>query len=315
MSSEGGPAEEHEEHGNHEAWVIPYADLLTLLMAMFIALFAMSTVDQTKVQAVANGFKEAIGGKVKDSVFSGQKSGSAAIDGNGQGPSLQDGGSSSNPTADSVSQAQLQAILKSQTRLTAAQHAQLESLQGVENAIVTAAKSHGVGDKISLELQNRGLVVRIVTDQVLFDSGSAVIKPEGRDIVAIVGAALQRLDNIVIVEGHTDNVPLSNSPYMSNWGLSGARAGAVADVLIALGIDPQRVETHGYADTRPIATNATAQGRALNRRVDIVVQSKVIQDLLNADRLDDTPAKPQPLGATPSLGVAPNVKPPVGLSR
>src|SRR5436309_11469581 len=87
--------EEHEEHGNHEAWVIPYADLLTLLMAMFIALFAMSTVDQAKVAAVANGFNEAIGGKVKDSVFSGQKAGSAVINGNGQGGSLQDGGSSS----------------------------------------------------------------------------------------------------------------------------------------------------------------------------------------------------------------------------
>src|SRR5690349_9377439 len=154
MSSEGGPAEEHEEHANHEAWVIPYADLLTLLMAMFIALFAMSTVDQAKVTAVANGFKEAIGGKVDSSVFAGN-AGHSILPGDSKGDRIVGGGRSDPTAADDTNAAKLAAMINARNALQNEKTVQIDSLKKVEAAIVAAANQHGVGDKLSFEMQNR----------------------------------------------------------------------------------------------------------------------------------------------------------------
>jgi chemotaxis protein MotB len=311
MSSEGGPAEEHEEHGNHEAWVIPYADLLTLLMAMFIALFAMSTVDQAKVTAVANGFKEAIGGKVDSSVFAGN-AGHSILPGDNQGSRLVGGGKTDPTAVDDTSSSKLTAMIDAHNALQNEKAVQIDSLKQVEAAIVAAATHAGVGDKLSLELQNRGLVIRIVTDQVLFPSGSAVIEPEGAQVLAVVGNALKTIDNPIIVEGHTDNLPIDTALYPSNWELSGARAGAVVRFFTSLGLAADRMRPQGFADTRPLASNDTAAGRAKNRRVEIVVQSKVIDALLNQDQLDNQPATTNPLGADPQLNHVVGSLKPVG---
>jgi chemotaxis protein MotB len=300
MSSEA-PHEEHEEHGNHEAWVIPYADLLTLLMAMFIALFAMSTVDQAKVTAVANGFKEAIGGKVDSSVFAGNN-GHSILPGESQGDRIVGGGKDDPTSTEDTNAAKLQAMIAANNKLQNEKTVQLDSLKQVKNAIVTAANAHGVGDKLSFELQNRGLVIRIVTDQVLFPSGSAVIESEGAQVLTVVGNALKAIDNPIIVEGHTDSVPIDTPLYPSNWELSGARAGAVVRFFtVSLGLPADRMRPQGFADERPLASNDTEAGRAKNRRVEIVVQSKVIDALLNQDQLDNQPASAEQLGADPHL--------------
>lgn len=283
MSGDEGLHEEHEEHVNHEAWVIPYADLLTLLMAMFIALFAMSTVDLEKFKALSVGFNEALGGgELATGVFSGQK-GDSALDNRGNGPystpAIASGGAAGaldNPPDATA----IERLLEHKVALEVAKSAERESLEAVKQHIESAAEAKGLVGDLGLRLEERGLVVTVVTDQVLFDSGSALVRPEGQALLAVVGEALKSVDNPVLVEGHTDDVPISTAVYPSNWQLSSGRAGAVVEFFEAIGLDRARLQSIGFADTRPIGDNATAEGRATNRRVEIVVQSKVVEQVL-----------------------------------
>ncbi len=279
-----GLPEEHEEHGNHEAWVIPYADLLTLLMAMFIALFAMSTVDQAKATAVQNGFKEAIGGKVDSSVFAGTK-GNTIVPGQNAGTL----NGANNPTANGgEASSAINAALAHAQAVQQAKASEQKALANVEQTIKDAAKKLGVSSDITFQLEGRGLVVRVVSDQVLFDSGSAVLLPEGQRVLRLVGTALGKIDNPLVIEGHTDSTPIDTAQYPSNWELSGARAGAVVRFFTDIvGLDANRMRPEEFADRKPIATNATPEGRAKNRRVEIVVQSKAIDQLLSGYDLSD----------------------------
>src|SRR5690349_13401086 len=174
-----GLPEEHEEHANHEAWVIPYADLLTLLMAMFIALFAMSTVDMSKFKALAVGFNEALNGPSMDTGVFSKTAGNTPLDlaGAGSDTSLQGGavGIDTNPKTNSV----VAKLYNQQANLDAERSAEKQSLTLVKEKIEQRAAQLGLGGKVGLRLDDRGLVVTVVTDKVLFDSGSASIKPEG----------------------------------------------------------------------------------------------------------------------------------------
>jgi len=117
----------------------------------------------------------------------------------------------------------------------------------------------------------RGLGVRLETDGVLFDSGRAVLRPEGARLLAPIAASLRGLPNPIRVEGHTDNAPIATAQFPSNWDLSAIRASAVVRTLIANRIPDGRLQASGYGDTRPIADNGTTAGRASNRRVEIYV--------------------------------------------
>ena len=122
-------------------------------------------------------------------------------------------------------------------------------------------------------IDRRGLVVRVLTDQLLFASGQATLRPAGFPLLNEV-AQLLNVDtrHPITVEGHTDNVPISSSQYPSNWELSTDRATTVVRYLIAKGVNRERLGAVGYADLHPLASNATAAGRAKNRRVEIVLQ-------------------------------------------
>jgi chemotaxis protein MotB len=309
--SDDAPHEEHEEHVNHEAWVIPYADLLTLLMAMFIALFAMSTVDMSKFKALSIGFNEALGGgKLDTGVFAGRE-GDSPIPGNGNGEGPGTGGAlmHNDSTVDNNSIAK---VLTDRLDLQAAKAQEQESLRGVQKTIEDHAEAAGFAGNFQLRLEERGLVVTVITDQVLFDSGSAQLRPEGRDLLTVVGDALKKVDNPVIVEGHTDSVPISTAAYPSNWELSSGRAGAVARFFEALGLDRTRLRSEGLADLFPIDSNATADGRARNRRVEIVVQSKLVDRALAQAGLDRTPVTtPTTTVDRPTSGIA-DVNPHLG---
>ena len=180
MSDSGGLPEEHEEHVNHEAWVIPYADLLTLLMAMFIALFAISTVNTSKFKDLALGFNQALGGgKLDNSVFAGSNpKDDSPIPGNGYGTGPGSGGSL--VASDNILTAsQLSQLLNATDELSSAKAQQAEALSKVQQAIDSQAQAAGFGKDIHTQLQSRGLVVTVVTDKVLFDSGSAALRPAG----------------------------------------------------------------------------------------------------------------------------------------
>jgi len=298
MSGDGGGLpEEHEEHVNHEAWVIPYADLLTLLMAMFIALFAISTVNTSKFKDLALGFNQALGGgKLDNTVFAGSNpKDNSPIPGNGYGTGPGSGGSlvASNNI---VTASQLTQLLNSSQLLATAKAKEAQSLTKVQQRIDAKAAAAGFGKDIHTELQSRGLVVTVVTDKVLFDSGSAALRPDGATLLGLVAKALEAVPNPVLIDGYTDNVPIATSQYPSNLFLSGARAAQVAQYFTSIGVDQERLFPTGLGERDPIEPNTTSAGRARNRRVEIVVQSEVVQQTLDNAGLDKTPTTtPEPV--------------------
>jgi chemotaxis protein MotB len=303
-----GLHEEHEEHVNHEAWVIPYADLLTLLMAMFIALFAMSTVDIDKFKELAIGFNEALGGGKLDSGIGGSVKDSSPAFGNGAGTGPFQGGEltpGDNP-ASSAEIAQVLAGLAQQSARKGEQARETATLKDVEEAIKSAAKSLGFGNRVRTAVQNDGLRVTLLTDQVLFDSGQAVIKAEGLALLAQIGPLLIDLPNAIEIRGHTDSVPY-NGQFIDNRGLSQARAAAVVRLFERLGLASKRLEPVGMADNYPIGDNRTAAGRAENRRVEIIVQSNLVEQTLKEFGLDGKLATTTPTTKPIARPVTPGI--------
>ena len=169
--------DEHEEHVTHDAWVIPYADLLTLLMAMFIAMFAMSTVDISKFKAFAIGFNEALGGGKLDAGVGGSGKAPQPVFGSGLGVGPFSGGQLL--TNENASSKQLASLLNSIASASQAKVQEKQSLLDVQKQIEKAARELGFGGKVKTRQLNNGLEVTLVTDQVLFDSGQASLRPKG----------------------------------------------------------------------------------------------------------------------------------------
>jgi chemotaxis protein MotB len=312
--SDGELHEEHEEHVNHEAWVIPYADLLTLLMAMFIALFAMSTVDTSKFKALALGFNEALGGGELDAAIGGSGEATSPVVGEGQGNGPLSGGSLV-PNDGSVTKSQLASILSSMLAGEEAKRRQRESLEAVAREIEDAAKRLSLDGKVRTRQRNDGLEVRLVTDKVLFESGSADLEVGGQPLLDAVEKILAEIDNPILVNGYTDNVPISGGEYSSNISLSAARASTVVEYFVGRGLDARRLTPAGRGELDAVAPNDTAEGRAQNRRVEIIIQSKLVEKALADAGLDHKTATPTTVpvvapitrgdGATPAL--APNL--------
>jgi chemotaxis protein MotB len=310
-----GLPEEHEEHVNHEAWVIPYADLLTLLMAMFIALFAMSTVDQSKFKELAIGFNEALGGGdlSADIGSSGDATSAAVGEGNGQGPFA--GGQLLQNDAQ-LSTNELATLLTGIAADQSAGKADRESLEAVKKRIDDAAKTLGLGGQVQTKQLNGGLQVTLLTDRVVFQSGNAGIQPQGQELLRLVAGVLKKLPNPIRIDGHTDNVPISGR-FRDNLELSSARANEVYRFFAGEGIDIQRMSPAGMADKKPIAGNATDEGRAKNRRVEIIVESIVKQQVIDRAGLNDEPAPTthaKPIGGVSGGvgGAKPNIEPNLG---
>jgi chemotaxis protein MotB len=154
----------------------------------------------------------------------------------------------------------------------------LSELAQVESAIIAAANEQGFGDKIALTFDGRGLVLSLLNEAVLFDSGQATLRPEGFAVLQTVVPALRNIPNDILVEGHTDNVPVRNSRFASNWELSVDRATSVLDYLVGQGIPGTKIKPSGGGEYYPIADNSTPEGRATNRRVEIVILSEISLD-------------------------------------
>jgi chemotaxis protein MotB len=268
--------EEEEEHVNHERWLITYADMITLLMVLFIVLYSISQVDLAKFRRLKEGIAGGFGGPSAAGALSG---GAGPLPG---GAGVFDYGLHGTQAVTSAQAAQA-ALADAQAR-TAGARQQRAVLQGAQQEIQHSLDEAGLGDAVRFRLEARGLVVTIVSDKVLFDPGQADLRPEGREIVDKLAGALGRLPNKLSVEGHTDNTPISGR-YPSNWELSTARATTVLRELIERqGISPARLQAAGYADERPVAGNDTPEGRAANRRVELVVLGDVaaaLNDIAN----------------------------------
>ena len=278
--------EEHEEHVNHEAWVIPYADLLTLLMGLFLVLFAIGRTDLEKFKKMAESFRTEFGGSGQSaqvvSISEGTDGSSPLDGGNGvldsnvmpssaAGTGNGDGTGLATPTELQIEEARQEAEQE------AAQEAKA-ALDGVEQSIQVEADQAGVGDKVAFRFEGRGLVLSILNDAVLFESGQASLRPEGLSVLDSVLGTLRGIPNDLMIEGHTDSRPVSNTRYGSNWELSTARAVSVLRYMELQGFPVDRLSAAGYADTQPIADNATSEGQSQNRRVEIVIISDISLD-------------------------------------
>jgi chemotaxis protein MotB len=251
-----------------------------------MVLFSISSVNISKYQTLQQSLKAAFSGSIlpggRSIIQSGSQSTTAHTPATAEIPSLVPlnpiAASKVNPSVASskaaaggaqMSSKQLEAALNSMSAALKEQ----ASLASLKQKLDSYAKAHGLNHEVQTVIDRRGLVVRVLTDQLLFASGQATLQPEGFPLLNEV-AQLLNVDKShpITVEGHTDNVPISSSQYPTNWELSTDRATTVVRYLIAKGVNRQRLGAVGYADLHPIASNATAAGRAKNRRVEIVLQ-------------------------------------------
>jgi chemotaxis protein MotB len=263
--------EEHEEHVNHEAWVIPYADLLTLLLAMFLALFAAanSAAKDTEVyKEKLSQYAAAFAGTMEGS---GGKDQSILDGAGGQSPAPGVGGSLDSELLAQIEKEAATALTEKQQE-QAAQSAEDAALDEIQEIISDAAGEAGLADKIEFRREERGLAVSVVSDEVLFASAESLLLEEGLKVLDGLAPALKASGRPVMIEGHTDSRPVSSSRYASNWELSTARATQVLRYLQSKwGIPPTKLSASGYADTKPLAAGNTEAAFAKNRRVEIVI--------------------------------------------
>jgi len=285
--------EEHEEHVNHEAWVIPYADILTLLMALFLVLFALGE-DEEKLKIAADSFRNEIqrGSSPFDLGLGSGGSGpltsgsSSVLDGAGPAPIRSDAPpdgptpESTVPADESISPEPIVIIPPEESDLPPEGFEPIEPtgellgdpLTEVERIVRLHAEGTGLSEAVGFRREGRGLVVSIVTDKVLFAEGQATVQTGGFEILDVVSDSLRDLPNMVVIEGHTDSRPIATTRFPSNWELSTSRATSVLRYFVEQRNFPaERLSASGYADTHPIDLGGDVQALARNRRVEIVV--------------------------------------------
>lgn len=243
---------EPEKHPNHERWLVSYGDLLTLLLAVFVVMFAMSQTDKKKAEEVAAAMQESFG-LTKASL--------------GNKPTVIPSGSVSIIPELKPKPVMLTRIVSGKMR-TYASTGDYGTIKASIDAYLTKT---GNGNKVSVEITRRGIVVSL-KEAGFFDSGSARIKNEATESLNAIAETLNHYANTFRVEGHTDNIPIHSTECRSNWELSTARATNVVHFLIdSGGIAPESISAIGYGEFRPVSDNCTQDGRARNRRVDVVL--------------------------------------------
>jgi chemotaxis protein MotB len=266
------------DHENEERWLLTYADMITLLMALFMVLFSISSVNISKYQTLQQSLKAAFSGSIlsggKAILQSGSESTSAHTPATSEVPSIVP----LTPNIPKPVDTSAKQISKAMLEQAAADQEQ-SGFQKLKAELDAYAKAHGFSNQVQTVIERQGLVVRVLTDKLLFASGQATLEPAGNPLLNEV-AQLLNVDTThpITVEGNTDNQPIHSSEFPSNWELSAIRATTVLRYLLARGVAMQRLSAAGYAALHPIATNATAAGRADNRRVDIVLD-RIYPDL------------------------------------
>ena len=257
-----------EEHENHERWLVSGYDMMTLLFAVFVVLFAISSTNISKVKLLEQSLQEAFSGPVLTGGRAMMKTGATS----------EAEKSAPEPPLDSLTPAQALNEAMNPTDEESAEEAAKRARQeersfwDLKRRIDRLVAEAGLAEKVTTSVSQRGLKVRLVTDGLLFDSGSAVVKTGALRTLERIGRIVaQEAKHPVQVEGHTDDRPIATSQYPSNWQLSGARAAAVVQQLSGAGVSGKRMSLAGYAAEHPIASNATPGGRAANRRVEIIL--------------------------------------------
>lgn len=236
---------------NHERWLISYADFITLLFAFFVVLYASSRVDQHRVVEMASALRTAF---QELGLFTPQS----------RNVNLQ---------PDQTAYPGRKAALRGAVGLSEGV-ADPASLVALKHQLSTMLAPEIAKHEIGLRFGRGGLIISL-EELGFFDSGSAKLRPGSEATLNRIALSLRPLQNDISIEGHTDNIPIHNGQYASNWDLSAARAVEIVRLFITqYQFPPERLSAAGYSEYHPIAANSTPQGRQLNRRVDVVVKAR-----------------------------------------
>lgn len=248
------------EHSNHERWLVSYADFITLLFAFFVVLYASAQVDKRKVGKLAMAIQQ---GFAQMGVFdgAGEKPAMIAPDQNG-------------PTVPLIENPQTLRSLELLAGNSAkANHPDSDEVQkrNVQKRMEAALAPQIQSRTVSVTSTKEGIVVSL-RELGFFDSGSTSLQPTALPVLDQFVKVVGPLHSRIRIEGHTDNIPIHNGRFDSNWELSTARATEIIKLFISkYGLAPDRLSASGYGEYYPVASNATPQGRATNRRVDLVI--------------------------------------------
>jgi len=242
----------HEEHVD-EAWLLPYADVLTLLLALFIVLFAASEVDSKKFEEISKSFNSELQGGA------GVLESQAAIESTVETSPVTKIGEDEPERGNEEELSRLQ---------------DQKELGELQKKIESYIKEKGLDPKLQTELTAKGLVLKI-KEGVLYESGSADITKESKTIAVEISRLLVTdPPRDIFIEGHTDNVPTKLDEFPTNWELSSTRAINFMKIILEnKKLDPKRFSATGYGEHQPIKSNKTAEGRAENRRVEVLISN------------------------------------------
>ncbi|GAB2476586.1 OmpA/MotB family protein [Jatrophihabitans fulvus] len=282
----------HGEHGGEEGserWLVTYADMLTLLLVLFIVLFSISVVNTSKFISLKTSLAAVFG----DGSPGPLKGGSGLLDNSAEG-SGQQMVMPGMPVAPSVgaqasggkTDPDLQAIAR---KADAAR--EKENFEKTQSSLRKALTKAGLEKAVRFTIDRRGLVITVVTNALVFAPNSANLRPDARKILRIVAPELAKQPRSIEVDGHTNQQKASTFPYPSGWELSTARASAVVRYLAEDGVSQDRLTAVGYADTRPLYPATDPRSVTLNRRVEIVVLSTHANDPTGRTSVDPAPAQ------------------------
>jgi len=251
---------EHEEHVNHEAWAIPYGDLVTLLLAFFVVMYAVSSVNEGKYRVLSDSLTAAFRGtpRTMEPVPVGDKPAKAKGDDTVAGIKPNQAIKFPDPVeVEAEKKASEDEALQLQLRQMT------EDLQNAMQVLIDQ-------DMIRVQRAPSWVEVEIKTD-ILFPSGSAEIETAAVEILESLAAILAERPYPIRIEGHTDNRPIKTAQFPSNWELSAARASRIVRLFEQRGITASRMVVAGMGENQPLADNATPDGRNRNRRVALVI--------------------------------------------
>lgn len=222
-------------------WLATFSDTMTLLLTFFILLYSFSTVDQKKLDSISSALQTVLTGQAGDAILDfGLKYGQVPIVGESQDESVV-------PLENGINE------------------------KSMYQKVKEFVEKNNMETVVQIKEDTRGIVIQL-RDNILFESGNASLKDNSKPILDKISSLISNIDNDIIVEGHTDNVPISNYKYESNWELSSSRAGSVVRFFTDIKRLPiQRFSCAGYAETKPVVSNDTNEHRAMNRRVNILI--------------------------------------------
>jgi chemotaxis protein MotB len=244
---------------NHERWVISYADLLTLLLALFVVLYASSTRNKLKMSEEAASIVKAFHGTPP-----------APVNQNTAGRGIMP----HQTAAATTQQPDPNAKSKISKSLSHQMESEVLALQQVEKQLRAVLQPLMAKNEVSMKTEPLTLTIQL-NAAVLFPSGQATLIPEAQTLLTTVAGSLAKLPSQfnIIIQGYTDNQPIATAQFSSNWSLSSERAVTVVELFTTQSIDPTRLSAQGFGEFAPVASNDTDDGRAQNRRVAIVIHA------------------------------------------